>query len=215
MKWQPTSVFLPGESCGQRSLVGCCLWGLTESDTTKVTYQQQPKSEPCMLRCFSHVWLFATLWTVCSQVPLSMGFPRQEHLSGFPFLLQQIFPTWGSNLCLLCLLHCRQILYYSATGEAWIYPVNCTLPGSSVHGISQARTLEWVSIFSSKRSSQPGDQTCVSCVFCVAGRFFTTQPPGKPESEPWTSKKYFQKSHNGKENSAKLFLFHAVLLYSH
>ena len=28
---------------------------VTESDTTKVTYQQQPKSEPCMLRCFSHV----------------------------------------------------------------------------------------------------------------------------------------------------------------
>jgi len=71
--------------------------------------------------------------------------------------------------------------------------VDCMLPGSSVHGISQARTLEWVSIFSSSRSSQPRDQTCVSCVFCIAGRFFTTQPPGKPESEPWTSKKYFQK----------------------
>ena len=37
MKWQPTPVFLPGESQGQRSLVGCCLWGRTESDTTEVT----------------------------------------------------------------------------------------------------------------------------------------------------------------------------------
>ena len=36
-KWQPTPVFLPGESQGQRSLVGCCLWGLTESDTTEAT----------------------------------------------------------------------------------------------------------------------------------------------------------------------------------
>ena len=36
-KWQPTPVFLPGESQGQGSLVGCCLWGLTESDTTEVT----------------------------------------------------------------------------------------------------------------------------------------------------------------------------------
>ena len=35
-KWQPTPVFLPGESQGQRSLVGCCLWGHTESDTTEV-----------------------------------------------------------------------------------------------------------------------------------------------------------------------------------
>ena len=34
-KWQPTPVFLPGESQGQRSLVGCCLWGHTESDTTE------------------------------------------------------------------------------------------------------------------------------------------------------------------------------------
>ena len=36
-KWQPTPVFLPGESQGQESLVGCRLWGRTESDTTKVT----------------------------------------------------------------------------------------------------------------------------------------------------------------------------------
>ena len=36
-KWQPTPVFLPGESQGRRSLVSCCLWGHTESDTTKVT----------------------------------------------------------------------------------------------------------------------------------------------------------------------------------
>ena len=36
-KWQPTPVFLPGESQGRRSLVGCHLWGRTESDTTEAT----------------------------------------------------------------------------------------------------------------------------------------------------------------------------------
>ena len=36
-KWQPTPVFLPGGSQGQGSLVGCCLWGHTESDTTEAT----------------------------------------------------------------------------------------------------------------------------------------------------------------------------------
>ena len=36
-QWQPAPVPLPGESQGQRSLVGCCLWGRTESDTTEVT----------------------------------------------------------------------------------------------------------------------------------------------------------------------------------
>ena len=36
-KWQPTPVFLPGESQGQGNLVGCRLWGRTESDTTEAT----------------------------------------------------------------------------------------------------------------------------------------------------------------------------------
>ena len=36
-KWQPTQVFLPGASQGRGSLVGCGLWGHTESDTTEVT----------------------------------------------------------------------------------------------------------------------------------------------------------------------------------
>ena len=36
-KWQPTAVFLPGESQGQGSLVGCRRWGRTESDTTEAT----------------------------------------------------------------------------------------------------------------------------------------------------------------------------------
>ena len=39
-KWQPTPMFLPGESQGRGSLVGCCLWGHTELDTTEVTQQQ-------------------------------------------------------------------------------------------------------------------------------------------------------------------------------
>ena len=40
----------------------------------------------CVLSHFSHVRLFATLWTVAHQAPLSMGFSRQEYWSGLPFL---------------------------------------------------------------------------------------------------------------------------------
>ena len=40
-KWQPSPVFLPGESQGWGCLVGCCLWGCKESDTTEATQQQQ------------------------------------------------------------------------------------------------------------------------------------------------------------------------------
>ena len=50
-------------------------------------------------------------------------------------------------------------------------------PGSSVHGILQARILECVAMPFSRGSSQPRDWTCVSC---LAGEFFTTEPPGKP-----------------------------------
>jgi len=49
--------------------------------------------------------------------------------------------------------------------------MGCSPPGSSVHGISQARILEWVAI-SFSRSSRPRDQTHVSC---LAGGFFTTE----------------------------------------
>ena len=48
-KWQPTPVFLPGESQGRGSLVACHLWGRTESDTTEVTWQQQQQIGLCTL----------------------------------------------------------------------------------------------------------------------------------------------------------------------
>ena len=44
-KWQPTPVFLPGESQGRGSLVGCRLWGRTASDTTEVTQWQQQQQQ--------------------------------------------------------------------------------------------------------------------------------------------------------------------------
>ena len=48
-KWQPTPVFLPGESQGRGSLVGCRLCGRTESDTTDATQQQQQDVEGCVI----------------------------------------------------------------------------------------------------------------------------------------------------------------------
>ena len=59
------------------------------------------------------------------------------------------------------------------------------LSGSSVHGISQARILEWVAISFSRRSSQPSNQTLVSCISCIVGRFFTSEPPGKSYETLW------------------------------
>ena len=52
-----------------------------------------------------------TLWTIAHQAPLSMGFSKQNTGGGCHFLLQGIFQTQGLNVCLACLLLCRQILY--------------------------------------------------------------------------------------------------------
>ena len=66
-------------------------------------------------------------------------------------------PYWAFSVCAWsCLTFCD--------------PMECSLPGSSVHGIFQARTLEWVAISFSRESSRPSNWTQVSC---IAGRFFT------------------------------------------
>ena len=51
----------------------------------------------------------------------------------------------------------------------WLFcdPMDCSPPGSSVHGILEARILKWVAISFSRRSSWPRDQTCISCVSCI------------------------------------------------
>ena len=54
-------------------------------------------------------------------------------------------------------------------------PMDCSPPGSSVHGILQARVLEWVAISSSRGSSWPRDQTCVSCISCTGRRILYPQ----------------------------------------
>ena len=81
------------------------------------------------------------------------------------------FTEQGSELCSCCCL------------LTTLCPTLCdhmdyNPPASVVHGISEARILEWVSISFSRVSSQPRNQTCVSC---IAGVFFTTEPSGKPK----------------------------------
>ena len=56
-------------------------------------------------------------------------------------------------------------------------PMDYSPAGSSVYGIFQARILEWVAISFPRASCWPRDQTCISC---LAGKFFPTEPPGKP-----------------------------------
>ena len=92
-KWQPTPVYLPGQSHGRRSLVGYSLWCHKELNMTE--------------------WL--SIHSCCLYIP-----------------------EWVSEVTQLCPTLCD--------------PVDCSLPGSSVHGILQARILEWVTISFSRGS---------------------------------------------------------------
>ena len=64
-KWQPTPVFSPGESQGWRSLVGCRLWGRTESDTTEVA-----AAAAAVMLSFFHIFLFSNFSICDSAYPL-------------------------------------------------------------------------------------------------------------------------------------------------
>ena len=76
--------------------------------------------------------LCATPQTAAHQAPLSLGFSRQEHWSGLPLSS----PMHESEK----LKWSRLVMSDSSD------PMNCSLPGSSVHGIFQARVLEWGAI---------------------------------------------------------------------
>ena len=71
------------------------------------------------------------------------------------------------TLTFLCACVCAKLLQSCPT---LCDLIDCSLPGSSVHGILQARILEWIAIPFSRRSSQPRDQTQDSH---IADRFFT------------------------------------------
>ena len=85
-----------------------------------------------LLSRFSCVRLCATPQTAAHQALPSLGFSRQEHWSGCHFLLQCMKVKSESEVAQSCLTLSN--------------PMDCSLPGSSVHGIFQAKVLEWVAI---------------------------------------------------------------------
>ena len=78
----------------------------------------------------------------------------------------------------VCVHVCVCVWSVAHSCPALCNPMDCSLPGSSVHGIFQTRILEWVAI-SSRGSSLPRGQTVSPA---LTSGFFTTEPPGKPHS---------------------------------
>ena len=114
-KWQPTPVFLPGESQGLGSLVGCCLSGRTASDTTEATQQQQ--QQQCVH--FSHnlpihptsrlyVQVYMSVLYVCISIPIfidstcSLIYDIYFSLSDFTVLRQTLGPSTSLQMTSFC-----------------------------------------------------------------------------------------------------------------
>ena len=118
-QWHPTPVLLPGKFHGQRSLVGCSPWGCEELDTTEQLHFHFSVS------CIGE----GNGSPLGSSVP---GILQAWILVGCHFLLQCMKVKSESEVTQLCLTPSD--------------PMDCSLPGSSVHGIFQARVLEWCAI---------------------------------------------------------------------
>ena len=93
-------------------------------------------------------------------------FPSSKYHFGFSHFLRTSKVTIAGNE-VVCVCSVAQLC------ASLCDPMDYCPPGSSVHGIFQARILEWVDISFSRGSSWPRDRTHVSCVSCIAGRFLT------------------------------------------
>ena len=121
----------------------------------------------CAVWFLSCVWLFATLWTVACQAPLSIRFSRQEHWNGLPFSIPGALPhprieptSLESHYCHLVIgLLCCAVSQLCLT---LCDPMDCSPPGSSIHGLLQVRVLKWVAFPFYRESSQLRERTQVS-----------------------------------------------------
>ena len=112
-------------------------------------------------------WILSQVWV---QVSIPGWNPDCMTIVGSPSVRVVTRIQWD-HMCIELLSVCA-VLSQSCLTLSDL--VDCSLPGSSVPGILQARILERVTMPISRGSSQPRDQTWVSYVSCIAGRFFTS-----------------------------------------
>ena len=112
-----------------------------------------------------HDWVTNTFTLSLSMT--SCWLQRQSHSKLWCYLLKK-FTLSASSVC----IHAQSCLTLSNS-------MNCSPPGYSVHGILQARILEWVTISFSKGSPHPGVEPATLMSPALADGFFTTASPGK------------------------------------
>ena len=90
----------------------------------------------CVLNHFSHVRLFATVWIIACRASLSMGFSRQEYLSGLPCSSARNLPKPGIKLLCLSFLHWFSSVQFNSVAQSCqtlCDPMDCSMPGLPVH----------------------------------------------------------------------------------
>ena len=122
---------------------------------------------PQFLYCWSLAWRILNITLLSCEMGTLCG--SLNILWHWPSLGLEWKLTFSSPVCVT--LKWSEVAQSSPT---LCNPVDCNLPGSSVHGILQARILEWVAISFSRGSSWPKDQTRVSH---IAGRRSTREVP--------------------------------------
>ena len=118
--------------------------------------------------------LWTLLATSCESILKNKKLRKQKEMAVMRSWSGETHPysdiSWGPCLCLCSVAKSCLTLWDL---------MDCSAPGSSVHGILQARILEWAAISFSRGSCQPRDWTCVSC---LAGGLFAIESPGNPGS---------------------------------
>ena len=121
-------------------------------------------------------------------------------------LLAQVGPgSWVSGTSHLCSVAQSYLTLCN--------PTDCSPPSSSVHGISQARILEWVAISLSRGSSWPRDRTCASCISVLQADSLPFEPSENPSHQSLVAErnKYLQRETLGSVSGERVAW---VLVYS-
>ena len=103
---------------------------------------------------------------LCLHIPITPLFLFLKHTKPTKGLFQKNISPYKFACMTSCVCWCWGGRGVTQSSLSLCNLVDCSPPSSSVHGISQARILEWVAISSTKASLQPRDQTCVSCIGC-------------------------------------------------
>jgi len=161
----------------------------------------------CMLSCFSQVWLYATLWTVACQAPLSMGFSRQEYWGGLLCPPPGDLPIPGIEpTSLMSPALAGEFFTASTTWEALFYML-----------YQECKCVNPISQFISLSSFSLGVHTLDLCIYISKGIFSSVQSLSRVWlfAAPWIAARQASLSITNSQSSLRLTSIESMMPSSH